>query len=1268
MSGSSSVTARAKGLHTFVNPLSDSIPQGSFADVSNVVVDRDGIIEPRRGFNQYHNSFGSSTDRAKQLLNYKDSVLRHVLNELQFDYGNEFLSFSGDSITEVRSGLRIRSIEANGNLYFVTATGVKKISARSAADFPNISITNAGGVKALDVIAKPDYTSQGFLTPNSKVAYEVVWGIKDLNENLILGTPSSRTIVSNLSLTSSCIVSLQFAIPEEVTSTNYFYQVYRTAVFQGAIKDIDGALATEEPIDPGQEFYLVFESVITSAELSAGIVGTITPLNDITPEDYRKSGTLLYTNPVSGNGLDQANEKPPFAADIALYKNYTFYANTKTVQRMNLGFLSVSQLAGGSISISDGTSTNTYAFQGDIETYNLNFIGMTNADFRNSIAGPAKYFTLTSASDETKYLIYYHASDNDQVPTLNGALAVKVEVVPSNITEVQRLIFSTVQTSGAYKLTYGALTTASLAFNADATAVQTALQALTGLSSVTVTGTYTAGFDVTFTGVVGDATLIGITDNTLVDSASASVTLIASTLTAGVAADTLAQIIENTVNAILDASKDFNISYSPTAMSIACANNGFVAVAPTTTLASPFTITADGNGKGQDVVNNKIFLPRIPTTGAPNGPSPSQQLEQVARSLISVINQQDTIAYAYYDSAYDEVPGKIRFEQQDVTGPQFYFTASLGAGSQFTPALPVSGTAVISSNEVSPNRVYYSKLQQPEAVPLSNYIDIGPKDREIKRIIALRDSLFVFKENGIYRISGETAPFVVQEFDFSSQVLASDSATILNNQIYALSTQGVIKVSDTGVDIISRPIENLILKILRNQYDYKNLSFGVGYETDRAYLLFLPSNPSDTVATQCLRFNIFTNTWTKWDVSATCGLVNFADETLYIGAGDINYVEKERKTLTRMDHADREYSLTILTDGVDQNVVKLASITNVAINDAIIQRQYLTGSQFNRLLKKLDDDVTVVDTDYESALTFIAGKNIRTSLINLASKLDLDSGIVASNFLEKIDNYLYNVSSVVVNGGQTTINLTAPSHKILASRWIETNLSSNIYQVVSVGATSITINGILTTTPTIVQTASDSFIDNQACYNIIVDILNNDLGAFFTNYPISTGYIDFESLVLGLDKTNRKITIKTSMDLLAGPITLYKSIHSSVIWNPIYFQDPSLLKQVREGTMIFENSNFSSVTISYATDLSPAFEGITFSGEGLGVGDWGYFNFGSINWGGIAAPIPLRTLIPLEKQRCRFMNVQFEHSVAFEKYSIYGLSLVFRSISTRGYR
>jgi hypothetical protein len=1154
MSGSQYLNLKNQGLYTFSNPLNASVvPEGSFASVSNVVIDRNEIIEPRRGFAQYGNSFGNSLDRAKQLINYKDTIIRHVLDQLQYDVNGTFSTFTGPSIND--TGFRLKSIEANGNLYFVSATGVKKLAARSSSDFSSLSIIESGGVKALDLNAKANYTSSGFLTPNSNVAYRIVWGYKDINNNLILGAPSSRIVVFNPSLTDSSIVDLSFDIPNSIQSSKFFYQVYRTGVFQGAVPP--EVVKAESPADPGDEMYLVFEDNVTSAQLIARKI----QIQDITPEAFRKNGTLLYTNPTSGGGIESANNIPPYATDIALYKNYTFYANTKTVQRLNLAFLSVAAMISNSstITISDGTISNIYTFQGSVESYSVNFNGTSPTDYYNATSGPAKYFTLNSSSDERSYYVWFQQDAlNDLDPALSGKLGIKV------------LILST---------------------------------------------------------------------------------------------DNLSQIINKVISTIGLASIDFNISRVGNTLNIDCANNGQVIISPTTNITSSFTISKNGAGTGQDAANNKVFLPRVPT-GIQNGPTTSQQLEQVARSLVSVLNLQDTVAYAYYTSGSNDVPGQILLEQQATTGKAFYITSTVG--QEFNPTLPSTGNGVISSNEVSPNRLYFSKAQQPEAVPLANYIDIGPKDREIKRIIALRESLFILKEDGIYRLSGNTSGnFIVNPFDFSAQVLAPDTAVVLNNQIYALSTQGVIQITDTGTRVMSRPIENSLLNITRQNFNFKTASFSVAYETDRAFMLFTVSSVNDTVATQCFRYNTFTSTWTRWDITKNCGIVDFATDTLYLGAGDTNIIEKERKSLNRRDHADRQYNLEVLLNGVNNGALSLNSVAQVTPGDVLIQTQYLTGSQFNRILDKLDRDISVGDKNYKS-LDISSGQNLRSKLIDLATKLDLDPGIVYNSFVSDINSYTYNISSKTIVGSQTILTTSVP-HLIKATRYI--NVSGvGILLVTAVTNNTLTVNTVIANTPANVQTAVNDFRDMQACFNIIVNTLNLDTGVFFSNYPLSTFSIDFEVAILSADKTSNTVQIKVNDFFLFGTVTLYKAIHSSVVWNPVYMQDPSIMKQIRESTMIFENANFSKVDISYSSDLSPSFENITFEGAGLGVGDWGYFSFGTINWGGVAAPIPLRTLIPLSKQRCRFLNVKFDHSVAFEKYAIYGISLTYRPVSNRAYR
>jgi hypothetical protein len=116
------------------------------------------------------------------------------------------------------------------------------------------------------------------------------------------------------------------------------------------------------------------------------------------------------------------------------------------------------------------------------------------------------------------------------------------------VTAVQLVSFSAVPASGSYKLKYGSLTTAAIAWDDNAAAVQVALRALSGLGSITVSGNTTDGFQVTFTGVSGPATVLTVTDNSLDDSGSLNVNVTAVTTTPGQApgTETLAAAIVRT--------------------------------------------------------------------------------------------------------------------------------------------------------------------------------------------------------------------------------------------------------------------------------------------------------------------------------------------------------------------------------------------------------------------------------------------------------------------------------------------------------------------------------------------------------------------------------------------------------------------------------------------------------------------------------------------------------------------------------------------------
>lgn len=1151
------VTLQISGLQTFKNYLSSNLP-GALEEALNIIIDRDNIAEPRRGFFQFGNTFGITTDREKQIFSYKDRILRHYTDKLQFDSdgAGTFTDFTG-TYEEITPGRRIKGIEANSNFYITTSEGIKKISASSAADLSNVTIIEAGGPKGLDVKLTPNYTQEGFLSPFSKVAYRVVWGYTDANSNLILGAPSQRAIVQNNDPVNSCVVDLEFAIPADVTSTAYFYQIYRTAL------STEASIELLDALDPGDEQFLVIEDFVTAVQLSASEV----TLTDVTPDDFRAHGALLYTNPVSGDGIEQANDKPPFAEDICLFKGTTFYANTKTRHRLSFSLLSILDLISGTsqITITNGTTTNTYTFRGHIETYSANFTTITFPGGKVTLDG--KYFTIISANDERTYKIWFDNTGTTTEPVVAGTIPIRVDITAT--------------------------------------------------------------------------------------------------------ADTATGVATATAAAINAMTNDFNIVDNLAGiLSIKTADNGNINGTVIDNIPT-FTITQDNLGTGEDAATNKIFLPRVPSS-TENGPSVSQQVDEAAQSIVRIINANAAdIVYAYYLSSFNDIPGQILFESRNIVSEPFYIVANSSlTGNEFNPSLSVqknttiaigtgtvtitsaahgysngdtvilynststpalAGTYVISNvtlntfdisatvtiagignvalasvgsdNEVKPNRVYYSKFQQPEAVPLVNYFDIGPQDKKIQRIIPLREAVYVFKEEGIYRITGDgantvTNPFIIVPFDNSLSLTAPDTGCVLNNQIYGLSTQGAMRVSDAGVEVISRAIEDKLLNVSRPGFAYKTASFGVGYESDRAFMLWTVTLQSDVVATQCFRYNTFTQTWTRWDKSATCGIVNFIDDKLYLGAGDGNFTDIERKNLDKSDKCDRQYDSAIIGNGVNDTVLSLSSVVNADVGDLVRQTQYLTITQFNRLLKRLDIDPGVSDQDYYSTLVVSAGDSLRDAVNNLAIKLDSDPGVNDTTFFASL------------NG-------------------------ANTFPII------------------------------QSDFNIIIGKLNADSGVFYSDYDTSTGTISYEGIITVVDDPNNKVTLSYASLYVEGPVTIFKAFQTRIIWTYQPMGDPSLFKQVHQGTIIFEDNNFTTAQVAYSSDLSPGFQEIAFNG--YGSGDWGQFNWGNQFWGGLSSAKPLRTLIPRQKQRCRYIGVRFTHKNAQENFALYGISLSVRPFSDKAF-
>lgn len=107
-------------------------------------------------------------------------------------------------------------------------------------------------------------------------------------------------------------------------------------------------------------------------------------------------------------------------------------------------------------------------------------------------------------------------------------------IIPLTVAQ-QTLAFSGVAASGAFVLNYGGNATGSLAYTSSAAAIQAALQALPGLSRVTVTGSIASqSVVVTMDGVYGAApSVLTVTSDTLQTAGSVAVTIAVTNTRAG---------------------------------------------------------------------------------------------------------------------------------------------------------------------------------------------------------------------------------------------------------------------------------------------------------------------------------------------------------------------------------------------------------------------------------------------------------------------------------------------------------------------------------------------------------------------------------------------------------------------------------------------------------------------------------------------------------------------------------------------------------------
>ncbi len=369
-----------KGLYVQANSFS-AVPDGALEIAENVVVTHDGRIQKRRGIGALSTVLTTPTGLI-DFLGYL-FICYNAKIALINDTTGALTDLTG-AVT-INSGSKPRFAKAGGNLFIASATGLRKVESSTA------TVLAAGIPSGLDLTIGLTLTS-GVLAPNAQVGYRILFGRKDANNNKVVGAPSELTSKGNawlatgrsaaaggagsltvtvtsvahgllgsetlvvgaadgtntngtwtvtyinvdsfsflvttapvgLSLLSYGVYktpTITFTLPSELT-TEAFYQVYRT---------IQTTSSSTAPDDDAQ---LIYEANVSSTNVSNGYVTFVDTIDEI----FKLAA--LYTNPNQGGSLS-ANNRPPFAADICLFRDCLFAFNIQYPFFLALNLISV---------------------------------------------------------------------------------------------------------------------------------------------------------------------------------------------------------------------------------------------------------------------------------------------------------------------------------------------------------------------------------------------------------------------------------------------------------------------------------------------------------------------------------------------------------------------------------------------------------------------------------------------------------------------------------------------------------------------------------------------------------------------------------------------------------------------------------------------------------------------------------------------------------------------------------------------------------------
>lgn len=950
-------------LGLFVQANSFSLPEGAMETAENIVINDDNVISKMRGFYRYFTP-GAGTINA--LFNYQNKLISVFNNKASYfaDTGSApnltgtETVLSGATISET-DGRTARGLEANANLYFTSDNGVIKLDAYNGTLF------QAGAPPGLDIRGNFG-SANGPVAAETQFGVRVLFGRVDANNNTILGAPSDILTLTNSKnencTYTSAIIGAGPTYTMTVTSAGHNLAVGMTVIVSGcADADANGTWTV---------------SAVTATTFSVVTLANPGAASDL---DWTATRTGIYwfsiPDPISnvsqgwfyqiyrtsqsgGSGVSPLadfrliDQVPLSAAEItAGFVSYVDEVDDILVEFAPELYTNPNSREGEDQAnyqpplCQDITLFNNYAFYGNCETRQLLNVdvvdagALASADYVEinvlNAGDPLPSTAITNAAGDLRIDYVGHGLINGDSIYISDIVGGSLTAGTYYVVSAASDNFEISQTSGGASVTYSAVT--SLNF------IETTIRRYVAQTGV---GNRTVESD-SITNAAGDLQ-IDYTAHGLQNGD----TIYISTITGGTLTAGTYYVINRAANA-------FEISLTA----------GGAAVAYNSETSLYF----------EGVTNGTYPIFQLDSSSS----TVSAQLRNTAQGIVKAVNRDNaSLVYGNYTSGITDTPGKMRFTAEGFTGPIYMRANTTAAGEAFYPVLPASfnsGTQIFSKNDVQPHIVYISKIGEPEAVPYVNFLPVGSRNKPIRRIIALRNSVIVLKEDGVWKITGDNPiNFTATCLDSTVQVIAPNTAASLNNQIYFLAIDGICVATDSAVAIVSRRIENRIENVV-GLADIADISSAVAYDSDRTYRI-CTTLPNQDARTVTYFHNALNDTWTESDQLFIGGVIGPGNLMYYISTD--NRILRERKNGTRIDYGGQNYSITVTSVAADLYSAVIVSSSAVPMEGDFIVK---------------DDVISRIET-----VTNISGSNYQVTFFYQTNLEAADSAIMYARIVSTI--------------------------------------------------------------------------------------------------------------------------------------------------------------------------------------------------------------------------------------------------------------------------